>query len=474
MRSVTIVLLAGALLLGGCAKNRDLIRPSPGVETVLAREADGSWLLEYRFTRPAPAWFFVRSALDLDGKPWRPQSLAVETPGVRLERQGRYDVLTGDGTPLTAVRLRMKPYGDALQADYTPVLRFSDGGLAIYSEHYLVAPLASAAAAAALPGDLNGVTFDTVPVQLAIRDPGRTLLLRGKTYRGEAKLWLNERDAYIYSGPAKLVDTSAFAGIVDPALPAPVRAELDAFMPRLMAYYTERLGQPATGRPTALVSWGGAAFKGSSLGGSVLAGMVVMDIKGTKVAEADPAVLTRLRWFLGHESAHFWMGQTVRYSRRHEAWILEGAADLMAVRAFKHLDPGYDDRAELQREVDDCIKVNGTNPLSSASDRDAHRANYACGAVLLMAAEGMMRRRDPDADVFTWLKRLIDANRADGVVTQAKWIEAFDAVAADREITARLRAFIDKGAADPADFVHHLLAAAGVAVRREDGRVLLN
>lgn len=470
-----MILLAACLSLAGCSSTRERpAQPRSGSATAaLERRADGSWLLEYRFTHPASAWFFVRSALDLDGKPWRASSFVVETPGVRLERKGRYDVLTGDGTPLTVVRIRVKPYSESIAADYTPALMFSDGGIAFYSEHHLVAPLASAEAAAKLPPDLNGVEFETVPVRFTLRDPGRNILFGGKRLRGEAGLMLNGDDTYLYSGAARPTETAAFVGVIDPGLPAWVTAELNAFTPRLFAYYTQRLGKPRGDRPAAFVAWGGSALKGYSVGGSVLKGMVVMNMRGAQVSDPNPAVRTRMRWFIGHESAHFWMGQTVRYGGRSEAWITEGAADLMAVRAFEHLDPGYDARADVQRSIDDCLKINGTQPLAKAAERDLHRANYACGVVLALAAEGAARRRDPGADVFSWVRRLIDANRADGVVTQADWLSAFAAVREDAAATASVRRFLEEGTPDPAGFVHDLLAGSGVAVRRDGERVLL-
>lgn len=475
MRTVTI-LVAACLALTGCATTGErAASPRQGeASAVLERAADGSWLLDYRFTRAAPAWFFVRSALDLDGKPWRARSFTVETPGVRLERVGRYDVLAGDGTPLTHVRIRVRPYSESIAADYTPALMFSDGGIAFYSEHHLVAPLAAAEAAAKLPSDLNGVEFETVPVRLTLRDPGRTLLLGGKRLRGEAGLMLNGDGAYLYSGAARPMETQAFVGIVDPGLPQWVTAELNAFTPRLFDFYTARLGKPAGDRPAALVAWGGAALKGHSIGGSVLKGMVVMNIRGAHVAAPNPAVRTRMRWFIGHEAAHFWMGQTVRYGERAEAWITEGSADLMAFRATRYLDPGYDDRADLQRSIDTCLKVNGTRPLAKAAERDAHDASYACGALLALAGEGALRKRDPNADVFTWIRRLIDANREDRTVTQADWLDAFAAVQTDPAVTASVRRFLDEGVADPAGFVFALLTANGVPVRREGERVVLS
>ncbi|MBA4763374.1 hypothetical protein [Sphingomonas sp.] len=470
MRNVRLLILLLAVVCGFATPT--LARPVKATtEVVLTRDGDGDWLLEYRFARAAPAWFFVRSANALDGKPWRPQSWRVETPGVRLERIGHHDVLTGDGTPLKTVRIRVRPYSDPVQADYQPVLAFSDGGVGVYTDHHLAAPLSTIAAARDLPADLNGVAFDQVPTQFTLRDPGKTLLFNGRRHRGSVRLMLDQHQSYVYSGPARALATPAFVGIIDPGLPVWARDELNRFTPRLFDYYTARLGRPAGTRPTLLASWGGTTLPGVSLGGSVLDGMVVMNLEGAAMVDPQPALLAQTRWFIGHEGAHFWMGQTVRTARRSAAWMTEGAADVMAVRALAHFYPDYDARGRLQKSIDDCIAINGSKPLSGAFERGAHRANYACGAVLMMAAEGAARKRDPRADLFTWLRTLIDPNRKAGVVTPDHWLTVF--AASGGAGAEQVRSFLDRGIPDPAAFIAELLEANGVAVRRDGARVIL-
>lgn len=446
---------------------------SPEVSVTVSRAKGGDWIVDYSFRRKAPVWFFQRSNADLDGKPWRPASWTVETRGVRLERVGRYDILTAENGTLSKVRIRMRPFAEPLTADYTPALRFSDGGLAFYSEHFLIAPAASRAAVEALPADLNGVPHDMAEVALSFRDPGKRLLLRGKATRGRAALTLGEAGGYIYDGNAPVTETEAFAGVIDAGLPGWIRTELDDFTPRLMRLYTEKLGKPTGGRPMALVAWQGADRNGYSMGGSVLQGMVVMQISGKQVLTPNPQVLTRMRWFIGHESAHFWIGQTIGYTRRSEGWITEGGADLLAIRAFQQLSPEFDARAELQREVDECLALNGPGePLGTAEERGEHRASYSCGALLLLAADSAARRTDPGADVFTFLRALIDAHRESGKVTGDDWLGQFEKVAGPAA-AAEVRGFVREGVADPRAFWIKLFGATGVGVAAEGDKLRL-
>jgi hypothetical protein len=209
------------------------------------------------------------------------------------------------------------------------------------------------------------------------------------------------------------------------------------------------------------------------MGGSVLPGTLILVIGGAGASNATPAVLSRTRWFFGHEAAHFWLGQVIHYDSPASAWITEGGADLMAVRALDHLTPGYDSRAELQHSLTECLTLAGSDkPLSGASARGEVRANYTCGAMLLLAAEAANKKQNAKADVFTWLGGLIDANRADGVVGEKDWLDRFAKVA-DPQTVREVRAFIDKGAPSPPDFFARLFTATGVAFTRKDNNLFL-
>ncbi|MGZ9099949.1 MAG: hypothetical protein ACXW3O_09620, partial [Brevundimonas sp.] len=243
------------------------------------------------------------------------------------------------------------------------------------------------------------------------------------------------------------------------------------FAPRVADVYAARLGPGQTDRPTIMASWAGPREGMTSMGGSVMPGLIVMRFEGVGVVEPTARMLAVSRWFIGHESAHFWLGQTVRYERARDAWITEGGADLMAVRMMATLDPGYDARAELQKAVDDCIAL-ADAPVAEAAGRGEHRALYACGAVFALVAEGGQRRAT-GGDWFDFLRPLIDANRADGVLTRDEWLDALDRVSGDASLRRNMEMLLDEGSPQAGEVVAGLLERAGVAVRREERRVLL-
>ncbi|MBO9713815.1 hypothetical protein [Sphingomonas sp.] len=464
-----MVLALAALWLPSAAEAR--AKDSTGVEVTVSRSGAG-WVIDYRFAHAAPVWFFPRSANALDKAPWRPRSWTVETPGVTLEHVGHYDMLAGNGAPLRHVRIRMKPYAEPLIGDYTPALAFSDGNLALYSEQFFPMPAASREAVVALPGDLNGVELETTPATLRLVDSGRRLLFKGRATEGRLSVPLGDAGDYVYSGDAALTENAAFAGVIDAGLPAWVRGQLDDFTPRLFALYRERLGAPATGRPIGLVAWQGAEKPGWSLGGSVLPGTIVMQLSGKRVLASDPQVLAQLQWFLGHESSHFWLGQTVRYSRRAESWITEGGADLLAIRAIETLAPGYDAHEKLQQELDECLqRVGPGEALGASDDRNQFRAYYACGALMMLAAESVSKRKG--GDLFGFVRALIGAKHADGSINADDWFTAFAAAGANPAIAVRLRDYVDKGDADPRGMWTAIFDSAGIAWWMDGQRITL-
>ncbi len=475
MRPVLIAAMA-ALAIAAGAPEASARQASDGAPTgpsqpVVSVTRDGdTWTAEYALDRDAPVWAFVGSALIQESRrPWRLDQWRVMTPGVMLERSGHYDILrAADGGPVPRrVRIAFTPRSENLEADYG-VLAFTDGSVALPSGQFDVFPLASVEDAAAVPQDLSGYALQAGPAMITWRDAAGPVLFRGERL---AQAVAANAETYVLFGQADMVASARLVTVADPQLPGWIGTAIDDFAPRVADVYATRLGAGQTERPTIMISWAGPTPGKTSMGGSVMPGLIVMRFEGSGVVEPNARVLATSRWFIGHESAHFWLGQTVRYERARDAWITEGGADLMAIRALKTIDPVYDARAELQKEVDDCARL-ADAPVVEAAERGEHRANYACGAVFSLVAESAQRRAS-GGDWFDFLRPLIDASRADGVMTRDEWLDALDAVSGDATLRRDMETLLDAGSAQAADVIAGLLERSGVGVRREDGRVVL-
>lgn len=471
-------LTACLTLATGCAAAPPLTLASGRGETVVEaavlRDGD-DWTVTYRLDHDAPVWAFQRSALLREARtPWRPAWWEVQTPGVILDRQGRYDVLRSiDGGPVPrTVRISMRPRAGDLQADYDPALMFTDGTVALYSGQFDIIPLASVAEAQALPLDLNGVKLPgSGPARVSWRDRAGPVLFKGERLAAPEAI---NADTYVLFGDAQIRHGSGVTTVIDPGLPRWLGEELAVFTPRVMAFYAERMGADPGEAPTLMVSWSGPTERRSSMGGSVLPGLISMNFEGEGVLDPDAAALSRARWFIGHESAHFWLGSNgLKYEFARDAWITEGGADLMAVRAIQSIDPGYDAQTELQREVDDCIDLAAGKAVATAGERGENRAYYACGAVWSLAFEGARRTRD-GGDFFDVIAGFQRDEGHDGVLTREEWLAALTLAARDPSLRLDIERMLDQGVRDPGAVIERLFDRTGVAYRLDGTRLVLS
>jgi hypothetical protein len=438
-------------------------------EVAIVRDGD-SWIADYRLHRRAGAWGLVRSNLtEVGSQPWRPQSWDVITPGVRLERRGHYDVIaTTDGRPVPPrVRIRFAPFGRRVAGDYDPALIFSDGSTALYSDHFDVFPVASAAAAARLPRELGESDIPQTATRATFTDRGAQVRYRGQRVRTASVT--DDEGAYILFGPVPGIETGQLSLVVDPRLPEWIGAAIIRATPQILARYADEMGPaPGGGIPTILATWAGPTRGVSSMGGSTLPGMIVMRFEGEGVLTGTRTAAHSNLWFIAHEAAHFWLGQAVTYQTARDGWITEGGADLLAVRTIAATEPDYDWRAELQRGVDDCVTLSRGRGVATALERNEYRAYYACGSVFALVAEAASRRP------FTrFVRDLIVGSRDDRVVTRTEWLAELDRVSRDRTLSRDIGRMLDAGSANPAATIASLFQRAGVPHRAVGTRIVL-
>lgn len=419
------------------------------------------WTAEYRFAVAAPAWAFVHSGIKArDQRPWREGSWVVETEGVRLERHGRYDVLVAQrGNVPLRVRLRFEPVQADVQGGYSPSLLFSGRAVALFTDQFDVVPLTSPASARDLPVDPDDVSQRAAATRVRFLDRAGALLHGGVRKRDLTTI---KGQSYVLFGSARLIQSRAIATVIDPALPAWLSDELGSSTSRLLAYYTRLLGPRRGPKPVLMATWAGPTANIVSMNGGVLPGMVVMSFEGARVRQFDPAMRGHVRWFVAHESAHFWLGESVAYDVGSHAWMMEGGADLLAVRALAAMDPNYDPDTKLAEAVSKCGRFTRGHGVNSANRRDEHDAYYACGTVFGLIAEAAANKRQLGLGFGGFWRGLIAANRSDRIVTQDEWLAALTRISGDPSLARDIRRLAEKGAADPEGEIASLFRRAGV------------
>jgi hypothetical protein len=423
------------------------------------------WTADFRLTGRSPAWMFTRSELTREGlRPWRAQSWRVETPGVRLERHGRHDVLVaGDGGAVPArVRIAFTPAAMDLDAGYDPALIFTEGSVALYTEAFVALPQPSVAAVDRLPRDLSGLALPRVDTRIGFRDAAGPVLLGGRRLNRALVRDDDGDGTYVLFGRIQPIFTEAMTAILDPQLPSWIRAALSRGVPDIFARYAAVLGPAPGPKPTIMVSWAGATPGMASMGGSALQGLITMAYEGAGVARETEVGRGYGLWFIAHEAAHFWLGNTVSYQYSRDAWITEGGADLLAFRTVAAIDPAYDWRGALNQSIRDCVTFSTGHGVATAEERNEQRAYYACGAVFGLVAEACSHR-----PFIQFVRKLVEDNRRDRVVSRADWLAALDQVSHDPSLSRDIGVLLDHGAADPTAAIAALFARAGVAFTRD-------
>ncbi|MDZ3833773.1 MAG: M1 family aminopeptidase [Sphingopyxis sp.] len=409
------------------------------------READG-WKAHFHFSDDAAIWAFRRSALLRNGqRPWRPASWEVLTPGVRLERIGDFDAFVArDGIVPRQVTIRFRPLAEDLIADYDPAIILSDGRFALYGGHFSAFPMDARATLAVLsePADY--------PTRVAMRASGVPML-----FHGQRVLEVDDvGDSYVFIGDVTLTPEDRVATILDPGLPDWIMADLRDYTPNVFRAFADQMGPHKSHRPTIIASWAGTKFKGHSTGGSVSPGLITMRIEGEELLKVTPASLRTMRWFIAHEAAHFWLGETIGYTTPDDAWITEGGADYLAMRFSESTDPHYDAGAFISSARTDCAVSLKKGSLAEARRRGDQRAYYACGTLFALAVDRAGRGRGETYHDF--VRGLIESD-ADRKVTSAEWFAAARKFGVAGPAIARMHALV-AGTPDAAAAIDALMA----------------
>jgi hypothetical protein len=433
--------------------------PQPVAEADVVRNGD-NWTADYSLKADAPAWVFTDSILPRESKTsFRADSWTVETPGVRLERHGWYDVLVANsGNVPRKVRIRFTPYVKDIEASYDAALAFSDGSVALYDGKFKVVPMPSVGEIDAAPIDSDKLPGIDRPTLVSFRDRRGDLLALGQRRETIA---LPDVGTYVLFGRIKVDERPAIATIVDPQLPGWLKQYLVAETPKILASYAKALGPAPGNRPTLMVSWNGPTAGVTSMGGSVLTDMIVMTFEGDGVVKENRDLANNARGFIAHEAAHYWLGQAISYDNPQQGWITEGGADLLSIRAVAANDPAYDAKARLQGALDRCAGFLAKGGIGTANERGDHKAYYDCGAIIGLTAE-----KASGGNFASFVKALIRRAGADGVVTRAEWLALLEDRAPGRGLPDAIGKLLDGKPANPNAALADLLHRADVPFTR--------
>lgn len=425
------------------------------VRVTVTRQGD-HFIADYTFPTDADAWGFWRSSLSMaDELPFRPRTWSVLTPDVKLERRGKQDALVARAgkTVPRRVKVRLTPFTGHLIADYVPAMQLGGKSLALFDGHFSVFSVGDRSVL-----DTLQPAFD--PAQAPIGDPGTAIEFKGRGLRiaGDVDGYRlgQSNGAYgLFDVPQAIV-RDGVATVIDTELPQWISEYLAEYTPQAMASLTAALGPSGVTEPTVLAAWEGVETKDPSMNGGTLKGLILMRFEGADALQPNDGLRRLARWFVAHEAAHFWLGQSVAYETVRDSWIMEGGADLLAIRTLAKLDSSYDAKRRLNRSISDCVKLGG-RPVSTAHERNEHDAFYACGAVFGLVAERANR-----GDFFGFARQLIADNQRDKRLNRAEWLGRLDQLSGRPTLRKQIETMLDDGTADPAASIAMLLKDANI------------
>lgn len=401
----------------------DAGQPATGTEVHLVRSVTGDWTVMYKLPVETERLGFARNPPVSRADRWTATNGEFEI--IRLDDEDI--VRRKDGQAFDRVEIALTPVYMHLGADYAPFSSFSDGDMLIYSGRYF-----------ACPDSCENVDPTW---QFSLTDErGGNILAGGKRFKGRAR-WTDSADGtMVYLGDRVPDETSRAWVIIDEAFPPQVVAMLNANLPRMVQYFSEKFSVLPS-KPVFFASYDQHHPSASGSQGGTLPNQIFMHFFGASLEKRlnDPGFDHWFSWFFAHEAAHLHLTD----ARDAESWIHEGAADAFAAIVIR----GWSDRAReyvsarQSRAREACQQGLQNKSLESAADQGDFPLYYTCGLILHLALDDAMRRDHPQADgLFTlWTAyetEVASGSQANGetfrrVVADllgaetAQWLEAF-------------------------------------------------
>lgn len=333
------------------------------IRLITLSKSDLGWTVTYQLNEPVTQLEFVRSPNESRAARWQPLTENIEIAW----RNGSEVIRSKNGEAFSEAAFILDASYTTLPKDYAPFSPFSDGGMLIHTARFFAC------------ADQCGAAHHEWPMAVSLTT-NDYMLVDGQL-RLDFYEWLDRdsgRAIYIGSQPPETF--SALVAIIDPALPSSLRESMITELPMIMSYYTKQLGALSQ-TPTLFASY--SDFNGDYYGhqGGVLPNQVFMHWYGkqalTNVDEQNTL------WFFAHEIAHLFQGAGLKYSSSDEAWIHEGAAELMS---YLYTDTKL---ARSNQLVQEAVRKAQTECVASwpASEpfinvgRVNFKAHYSCGLV---------------------------------------------------------------------------------------------
>lgn len=337
--------------------------PKSGIQLITLTKSDIGWTVTYTLNEPATQLMLLRSPNQSRAERWKPLDANIDITW----QHGSEVIISKNGQPFSEAAFVLDASYTPLPKDYAPFSPFSNGGMLVHTARFFACVDECTSAHHEWPMAVTMTTDDY-------------LLINGERHMNFYQ-WL-DRDSgrAIYIGQQPPETFSALVAIIDPILPSSLQNALLTELPLMMNYFTDHLGELSQ-TPTLFASYSGYAGEFYGHQGGVLPHQVFMHWYGD--GALDNLDEHNTLWFFAHEIAHLFQGVGLHYSSSDEAWIHEGAAELMA---YLYSDSKFQqDSALLHRAIEAAqLQCTSTWPAGEAFvdvARIDFKTHYTCGLV---------------------------------------------------------------------------------------------
>ena len=361
----------------------------------ITHSASDEWLVDYRFSKPIEAMIVGPKVVD-----YRQTSWQILTPNVALIQLDDGEKLISKTGTFSNLRIKVSHYSDFAMDDYAPSAKFSDGGVALYTEF-----LFGDVVAAGLLHKLNpSLEFKT--------KLNEHIITHAKINDG--------RGVYTYFGPQKMKRSGDVDLIVDPNMPKWLEDSFNKVVPLVSKIYSQRLNRTLTSPPQVMLSAGDIdSIDSFSVKGGAKNNQLVMIYKGKGLLEPSAEKQHMLERLIAHEMAHLWQ-QDVHNGgmSAEEPWIHEGGAEALAVAAL--VEGGLWEKDYFEKYsryyIKRCNDILGDQTLKLRIEQGNSDAVYACGFKYFAQSQ---------AEIFELWSYLISSADHSGKYFSSEMLEKF-------------------------------------------------
>jgi len=266
---------------------------------------------------------------------------------------------------------------DFIRGFYTPFLKFSDGGLAVFVGHYIPKRIQTQA---------GWLSSGEIGISLTIKAQDKTnILFSGQRDVIGYQMISGEGRQYAYIGTATPEDSGTYSVVFDPKLPEWIRAAYSQDGAKIFQQYESNIRARLPFKPLFLVSFNDEDVAPRFDGGAIGRQVAINFVGEGWMESAQTSKLSILRLW-AHEVAHLWNSQLWRAEGQGAVWLTEGSANFLA-RAIL-LELGYISDKQFLAQSEAQVALCSELLTGATIDGLRSRADkYICGeAIFYLAA----------------------------------------------------------------------------------------